>query len=65
MQFNKTRGTEMNKEDKKELERFKKNKKIIIKVFSRIVNKQKFSEKEIKKIGKVRTELKFGELIKK
>jgi len=55
----------MNKEDKKELERFKKNKKIIIKVFSRIVNKQKFSEKEIKKIGKVRTELKFGELIKK
>ncbi len=52
----------MDKFDKKDFEIFKKNKKVIIETLAKIVNGEKFSEKEIKKIGKVRTELKFGAL---
>jgi len=53
----------MKKADKKDFEIFKKNKEIIIEIFAKIVNGEKFSEKEVKKIGKARTELKFATLM--
>lgn len=49
----------MNQTNKKDLELFRKHEKVIIKTFTKIINGEKFSAKEIKKIGKVRTEIKF------
>ncbi len=54
----------MKKEDKIDLKIYKKNKKSLIEILAKIVNRDKFSEKELKKVGKIRIELKFSYLEK-
>ncbi len=46
--------------EKKEIEIYMKYKEEIIKILAKIVNKEKFSEKEIKKASNIRNKLKFG-----